>query len=193
MPARIPPLAPPYTAEIAESLAKWMPPGSRIAPLKLFRTLVRNAEISARLRALGSGILGPRSLVAPREREILIDCTAALCGCEYEWGVHAAAFGEAVGLTPEALRATAEAAPDDPAWSTRDGLLVRLARELHETAHVSDPLWDALSAHWDVPQLLELLIIAGMYHAIAYVANGARVELEDWAPRFPHQPERHPA
>jgi|HubBroStandDraft_4_1064222.scaffolds.fasta_scaffold96260_2 4-carboxymuconolactone decarboxylase len=182
---RIAPLEPPYDPEIAESLAKWMPPGSRMEPLKLFRTLMRNPEISSRLRALGAGILGPRSLIAPRDREIVIDRTAALCGCEYEWGVHAVAFGETVGLTPEALRATAAGAANDPVWSERDALLVRLADELHHTAHVSDPLWTALAAHWDTAQLIELLIIAGAYHVIAYVANGAQVALEDWAARFP--------
>jgi 4-carboxymuconolactone decarboxylase len=182
---RIAPLEPPYDPETAESLAKWTPPGSKIEPLKLFRTLARNPEISSRLRALGSGILGPRSSIAPREREILIDRTAALCGCEYEWGVHAAAFGEAVGLTPEALRATASGAPSDPAWTERDALLVRLADELHQTAHLSDALWSALAAQWDTAQLIELLIIAGMYHTIAYLANGAQVGLEDWAARFP--------
>jgi alkylhydroperoxidase family enzyme len=182
---RIVPLDPPYDPEIAESLIKWMPPGSRMEPLKLFRTLVRSPEISSRLRALGAGILGPGSLIAPRDREILIDRTAALCGCEYEWGVHAAAFGEAVGLAPEALRATAAGDAGDPAWSERDALLVRLADELHHTAHVSDELWSALAAHWDVPQLIELLIIPGAYHVIAYVANGARVAREDWAARFP--------
>jgi 4-carboxymuconolactone decarboxylase len=185
MPPRIAPLDPPYAPEIAASLAKWMPPGSKMEPLKLFRTLVRNPEISSRLRAVGAGILGPHSTIAPREREILIDRTAALCGCEYEWGVHATAFGAAVGLTPEALRATAIGAPADPVWNERDALLMRLADELHQTAHVSDSLWSALAVHWDVPQLLELLIIAGMYHTIAYLANGAQVAPEEWAARFP--------
>ena len=182
---RIAPLDPPYDPEIAEALVKWMPPGSKIEPLKLFRTLVRSPGISSRLRALGAGILGPGSLIAPREREILIDRTAALCGCEYEWGVHAAVFGEAVGLTPAALRATATGAASDAVWNERDALLVRLADELHHTARVSDELWAALSAHWDEPQLIELLIVAGAYHTIAYVANGVQVDLEEWAARFP--------
>jgi len=184
-PPRIAPLDPPYDPDIAEALARWMPPGSKIEPLKLFRTLVRSPEIGSRLRALGAGILGPRSLIAPREREILIDRTAALCGCEYEWGVHAAAYGAAVGLTPAALRATAIGAANDPVWSERDALLVRLADELHHTAHVSDELWAGLSAYWDVPQLIELLIVAGAYRVIAYVANGAQVEREKWAAQFP--------
>jgi len=150
--ARIAPIDPPYDPETAESLAKWMPPGSKIEPLKLFRTLARSPEISSRLRVLGAGILGPGSLIAPREREILIDRTAALCGCEYEWGVHATVFGKAVGLTPEALQATAIGDANDPVWSERDALLVRLADELHHTAQVSGELWNALAAHRDVPQ-----------------------------------------
>jgi alkylhydroperoxidase family enzyme len=182
---RIAPLEPPYDPGVAEALAKWMPPGSEIEPLKLFRTLVRSPEIASRLRVLGAGILGPSSLIAPRDREILIDRTAALCGCEYEWGVHATVYGEPVGLSAEALRATAVGASDDPAWTAHDAPLVRLADELHATAHVSDDLWAALSAHWDTPQLIELLVIAGAYRLIAYVANGAQVALEPWAARFP--------
>jgi alkylhydroperoxidase family enzyme len=182
---RIAPLEPPYDPEIAEALAKWMPPASKVEPLKLFRTLVRSPEIASRLRVLGAGILGPRSLIAPRDREIVIHRTAALCGCEYEWGVHATFYGEAVGLAPEALRATVTGAADDPVWTERDALLVRLADELHQTARVSDPLWTALSAQWDTPRLIELLIIAGAYRLIAYVANGAQVAPEEWAARFP--------
>ncbi len=61
-PPRIAPLDPPYEPEIAEALAKWMPPGSKIEPLKLFRTLMRSPEISSRLRALGVGNSGPAQL-----------------------------------------------------------------------------------------------------------------------------------
>ena len=32
--------------------------------------------------------------------------------------------------------------------------------------------------------VLDLLMLAGWYHAISYAANAARVELEDGAPRF---------
>ncbi|HEV7760231.1 MAG TPA: hypothetical protein VGO78_14620 [Acidimicrobiales bacterium] len=29
-----------------------------------------------------------------RDREIVIDRTCARCGCQYEWGVHVAFFGD---------------------------------------------------------------------------------------------------
>jgi hypothetical protein len=52
--------------------------------------------------------------------------------------------------------------------------------ELHDHARVSDATWGALAVRWNEQQLLELLLLAGWYHAIAYLANGAGVELEEW-------------
>ena len=99
--------------------------------------------------------------------------------------MHAVAFAPRVGIDAAQLAATVRGTADDPAWSARDRLLVRLVDELHDTAHVSDALWEELRREWSVPQLLELLLVAGWYHAISYLANGARVPLEDWAARFP--------
>src|ERR1051326_9283685 len=79
---RIPPLEPPYEPETAAALAKWMPPGATVEPLKLFRTLSRNQQISERMRPLGAGLLGRQSSLDPRDREIVIDRTCARCGCE---------------------------------------------------------------------------------------------------------------
>src|SRR6266581_8315621 len=103
---RIAPLSPPYEPEVAAALAKWMPPGSASEPLKLFRTLYQNPQLSSRMRPLGAGILGSQSSLDSREREILIDRTCARCGCEYEWGIHVAAYGEAVGLDRTQLEDT---------------------------------------------------------------------------------------
>src|SRR5215470_8692869 len=96
MAPRIAPLEPPYEPDTATMLAKWMPPGAAVEPLKLFRTLVRNQHISERMRPLGAGLLGRRSSIDPRDREMVIDRTCARCGCEYEWGVHVTSFGQAL-------------------------------------------------------------------------------------------------
>ena len=137
---RIAALKPPFEPELAEMLARWMPPGSDAEPLALFRTLARHQELFSRMRPLGAGILG-HGRVGPRDREIVIDRTCARAGAEYEWCVHAVAFGRAVGLTDEQLAATAVGRADDPAWSVEDTLLIRLVDELHETCDVSDELW----------------------------------------------------
>jgi alkylhydroperoxidase family enzyme len=183
-PPRIEPLAPPYGPDLEALLRRWMPPGSPIEPLALFRTLALHEQLFGRMRPLGAGLLG-HGLLDRREREIVILRTCARAGAEYEWGVHARAFGAAVGLGEAQLAATAVGDASDPAWSERDALLVRLADELHEGAAVSDDLWAELAARWTAPQLVELLVLAGWYRLIAYVINGARVALEPWAARFP--------
>ena len=181
---RIAPIEPPYEPEIEEALLRWMPPGAPFEPLKLFRTLMVHPELASRMRPLGAALLG-HPTVEPREREIVIHRATARAGAEYEWGVHVIGFGRPLGLTGEQLAATARGTADDPAWSDRDRLLVRLVDELHDTATVSDELWSGLAREWSPPQLLELVVCAGWYRLISQVINTARIELEPWAERFP--------
>jgi alkylhydroperoxidase family enzyme len=136
------------------------------------------------MRPLGAGILGHGRL-DPRDREILIHRTCARAGAEYEWGVHALAFGKPLGLTDEQLAATVNGSADDPAWSEADALLVAAADELHDTARISDELWAKLAERFRDDQLLELVIVAGWYRLLSYVINAAGVEHEPWAARFP--------
>lgn len=184
---RIAPLDPPYAPDVDAMLRRWMPPGTPFEPLRLFRTLYVHPGLADRMRPLGAAILG-HGLVDPRERELVIHRTCARAGAEYEWGVHALAFGRPLGLTQAQLTATVAGDAADPSWSERDALLIRLADELHDSARVSAALWARLAAVWTAPQLLELLVIAGWYRLIAYVIAGAGVELEPWAPRFPATP-----
>ena len=80
---------------------------------------------------------------------------------------------------------TVDAGADDPAWSDADSLLIELCDELHDTATVCDELWRKLAASYADDQLLELLVTAGWYRLLSYVINGAGVQHEPWAERFP--------
>jgi 4-carboxymuconolactone decarboxylase len=182
--ARIAPLDPPYPPETEAALRKWMPPGSAAEPLKLFRTLNIHQDLASRMRPLGAGILA-HGRVEPREREIVIHRTCARAGAEYEWGVHVLAYGKPLGLTDEQIVATVLGAADDPVWSEREGLLIRLADELHDTCTIAPPLWMELTEHFADDLLLELIVTAGWYRLLSGVINAAQVELEPWAARFP--------
>ena len=183
---RIAPLEPPYDAETQAQLEKWMPPGAPVEPLALFRTLLVHSELAARMRPLGSALRG-HGLVEPRDREIIVLRTCARCGAEYEWGVHAAAFGGAVGLSDEQNAATAVDSNDEAVWSDGDRQLLALADELYETDRIADSLWDQLIETWAPAQLLELIVTAGWYRTLSYVLNAARIQHEPWAARFPAQ------
>jgi 4-carboxymuconolactone decarboxylase len=181
---RIAPVEPPYTEALAETLRKWMPPGAAVEPLALFRTLAIHPLLSERMRPLGAALLG-RGLLPPRVRELVILRTSARLSAEYEWGVHAAAYGAALGFDAARLAATAAGAPDDPAFTDEERPLVRFVDELRAEGRVSAATWEALAARFEPPALLELLALCGFYHLIAFVCNGAGVALEPWAARFP--------
>jgi 4-carboxymuconolactone decarboxylase len=181
----IAPIDPPYSPETEASLLKWMPPGVELEPLRLFRTLMVNEELAGRMRPLGAGILGPSATVPPPLREIVIHRTSALTGAEYEWGVHVVGFGKPLGLTDEQLHSTVHGSWSDDCWDADQAAVFRLSDELHDTGTLSDEAWTELAARFDQRQILELIVTAGWYHLIGFVCNGARVEIEDWAARFP--------
>jgi alkylhydroperoxidase family enzyme len=182
-PPRIAPLQPPYTPELEALLKKMTPPGAPTI-LALFRVLAHHPALAEAMTAVGRVLLGRQSLLPLRAREVVIDRVCARCGAEYEWGVHVAAFAEAAGLSAAQNAAIADPDADDTALTAGDRLLVQLVDELHDSGTVSDVLWAELAAQWTPPQLIELLVLAGWYHAICYVCTGARVPLEPWAARW---------
>jgi alkylhydroperoxidase family enzyme len=157
-----------------------MPPG--VHPLVLFTTLARVPRIWDRFRA---GSLLDRGPVSLRHREIVINRTCARCGCAYEWGVHVAFFAQRAALTHEQVRATAHGDADDSVWSGDERLLLRMVDELHDSAHLSDEVWDALAATFSVEQILELIALVGFYHTVSFFANGLRLPSEPYGVPFP--------
>jgi alkylhydroperoxidase family enzyme len=183
MTPRIEPVEPPYSPEVAERLAAMMPPG--VPPIGLFRTFARNLPMTAAMSGWGGYELSRRLSLSMRDREILIDRTCARCGCEYEWGVHVAFFAERVGLSAAQVTSLTHGRVSDPCWdSERDRLLIEAADALHEGADIGDELWGRLAQELGPEELLDLVMLAGWYHAISFTANAARVTPEAGAPRF---------
>ena len=177
--ARIAALEPPFTPPVAEALERIMPTG--VPPLALFRTLAVNERVF--LRVMAGGLLD-RGSITLRERELVIDRTCARCGSEYEWGVHMAFFAERVKLTPEEIAATRARDVERTPFPPRERLLLQLVDELHDTAEVSEELWQALRAEFSEAQLIELVALTGFYHLISFTTNAFRIPLESYAVRF---------
>jgi alkylhydroperoxidase family enzyme len=179
MTARIAPARRPCAADMEETLARLMPPG--IEPLLLFRTVARDERLFRRFMA--GGLLDKGTLTL-REREIAIDRTCARCGAEYEWGVHIAFFAERAGFDAAERRALLATGVAD-CWSPREGLIVRLVDQLHETSTIADALWAELAAEFRDEQLIELIMLAGSYHMVSFLTNALRLPGEPFAERFP--------
>jgi len=179
MSARIAPVESPYSPPVAEALERIMPKG--VEPLTLFRTLAVNERVF--LRVMAGGLLD-RGSISLRERELVIDRTCARCGSEYEWGVHIAFFAERAKLTPAEVEATRGPDPEATPFLPRERLLLRLVDQLHDTAQVTDDLWQALRTEFTDAQLVELVALTGFYHLIAFATNAFRLPPEPYAARF---------
>lgn len=176
---RIAPLDPPYPPAMQAGFDQLM---RGAPPLLLFRVIGRNARVLARMMAGG---LLDRGSISVRQRELMILRTTALCGAEYEWGVHVAAYGAKAGWTPAQLQATVHSGAGDPAWAGDEQMIVRLADALHTTNDVDEALWQRLEGVFTHEQLIELVMLAGLYHAVSFTLRAFRVPLEAGAPRFP--------
>jgi alkylhydroperoxidase family enzyme len=177
--SRIAPLEPPYAPEVQQQFDRIM---RGAPPLTLFRVLARSARAWEKFSAGGLLDRGPLTL---REREIVIDRTCARTGCEYEWGVHIAAFAAAARLTDEEVRATVLGEATDPCWSVAEQALLAAVDALHFRATLSDAEFAALSAHYDEAKILEIMLLCGFYRTVSYLANGLALPLEETAARFP--------
>jgi alkylhydroperoxidase family enzyme len=175
---RLAPLDPPYPEPVHGFLTA--------LPLNLFRTFAHNVPMTVALQNWGEYLLDRKSNSLPsRIRELVISRVCGLCGCEYEWGVHARRYGDRVGLTHDQVTSTAIGTPEDPCWSDADRAVLHLVDELHATAHVSDETFASVKSVLNTEQLIEITMLAGWYHAISYVANTFQVTNEPDAPRFP--------
>lgn len=177
--SRIAPLEPPYVPEVQAQFDRIM---HGAPPLTLFRVVAGNMRAWDKFRAGSLLDGGPLSL---REREIVIDRTGALTGCEYEWGVHVALFAKAAGLTDEQIRATVLEGADAACWSASERALIAAVDALHHRATLSADEFATLSAHYDDAKIFEIMLLCGFYRTVSYLANGLALPLEEKAARFP--------
>jgi len=176
--SRIAPLQPPYATEIQSQFDVIM---RGAPPLILFRVMAGHARAWDKFRAGGLLDKGPLSL---RDREIVIDRTCALTGCEYEWGVHVAIFAEAASLTEEQVAATLPGGPTAECWSVGEQALIAAVDALHHRATWSDHEFSLLRASYSDDQILEIILLCGFYRTVSYLANGLALPLEKTAARF---------
>jgi alkylhydroperoxidase family enzyme len=69
--------------------------------------------------------------------------------------------------------------PQADGWSPSDASLLRAADELHERAKISESTWSELSESYDERGLIELTMLVGHYHMVAFALNSLEVELDE--------------
>ncbi|WP_328473143.1 carboxymuconolactone decarboxylase family protein [Actinoplanes sp. NBC_00393] len=176
---RVPLVSPPHDDDTAAALEKLGP------PLALFRAFaVRPARAHA-IHGWGSYYLSRRSALSLRQRELVIDRTTALCGAEYEWGIHIAVFASKAGLTSDQVRSLTAGAATDTCWTDpADRAVIAAVDALHARNDLDDLEWAALAEAVGPDGAVDLMLVCGWYHAISYVARAARLAPEPGSPAF---------
>lgn len=179
--SRLSPLEPPYAPDVQKTLSRMVPEG--MDPLILFRTVGHNPRV---LERFSRASLLDKGSIPLRVREILILRTCAVCGSEYEWGVHVTIFGAHAKFTETQIASTAGAiASADDCWSDEERDLLALAEALHEHATLPGDLWERLAGAWQPDQLMEMVVLCGFYHMVSFVTRAFAIDLEDYGARFP--------
>ena len=71
------------------------------------------------------------------------------------------------------------------AYSETDRHVIALADELFDSARVTTPTWAALQAVFTPEELVELVLVAGLWRAIAGFVNTAEIPLDADTPSWP--------
>lgn len=143
--------------------------------LHIFTTLARHQALFERWLPFGGYLLG-RGVLGERERELLILRTGYNCASPYEWGQHVR-IGLAVGLDRAEIERVARG-PRAPGWSDDDATLLQAADELHRDAKIGADTWARLAARYDERALIEIPMLVGQYHMVAFTLNSLEVEPE---------------
>jgi alkylhydroperoxidase family enzyme len=186
--SRIKALNEPYPDEVRADFDKIM--GVGVPPLVLFSTVACSDRA---WRKFKGGSLLDGSLLKLRQRELVINRVCARTECEYEWGVHVMAFAQAAGLTREEVAGTLEYPLRPGLWREEEAALLIAIDALHDRAALSDEEFLALRKHFDDDQILEILMLAGFYRTVSYIANGLLLPLEQNAANFSEYRKGRPA
>lgn len=133
-----------------------------------FPVLVRHTKLFKRWLPFG-GTLLRRGRLPARDRELAVLRVAWHCQGRVEWPEHVR-IAHLVGISTEEVERVV-AGPDAPGWDPFDRLLVVAVDELRRDGSISDTTWDALSQRYDDQQLIELPMLIGQYHLVAWTQN----------------------
>ena len=152
------------------------------ASLNVWRGLLQSPSAAAGLSAVVNALMFHNNVTA-RARELIILRIGWRTGSEYVFCQHVRISRELQMSDEEVLGVR------DPkrchAYSETDRALLQLADELHEQAEVTPTTWAALEKVFARDELVELLLIAGLWRTAAGFVKSAKIPLDAGVPSWP--------
>ena len=178
--SRIGLLQKPWPEAFEATISKIVAPGAE--PLALFTSVGQSQK--ALDRFLGGAVAGKGALDL-HTREIVIERTAARCGCEYEWGIHTKVYAAKAGLSDAQVRSTFDGHADDGNWEAADAAVFASVDALLDHKKLTDAEFVRLAGHFDTAQILEIVQLVAFYHGVALVTGAIALASEPGMNRFP--------
>ncbi len=175
----------PISAELQEPLKSKM---AKIFPVELpapalYRTVARNESLfidMIDMRLIGPTGLLNRKTIPSRLRELLILRTCVIARNEYEFNLHVQTISEHMGLTRAQIEDLKEEQINGDLWSDREQALIHLIDGLVSRIEVTQPVFDEARRHFSEAELVELVLLVGLYTGVAMLVELARPELDSY-------------
>lgn len=175
----------PISAELKEPLKSKMAkifPAELPAPA-LYRTVARNESLfidMIDMRLIGPTGLLNRKTIASKLRELLILRTCVRARNDYEFNLHVQTISESMGLTQAQIEDLKRNQISEALWSDRERALVHLIDDLVGKIDVTQPVFDEARRHFSEAELVELVLLVGLYTGVAMIVALARPELDTY-------------
>jgi alkylhydroperoxidase family enzyme len=164
-----------WSDDVRELLSGSIPGVKPLSESAWLTTLAHNPRLMRRFGPLANHLL-LKGRLSPRQRELLILRTGWLCQAPYEWSEHVHIARQS-GVTADDVERII-VGPQADGWTPLEAALVRAVDDIHVESVISDATWATLAASYDEAELIELLMVVGMYHLIAWTQNSLRVQLD---------------
>ena len=175
----------PISAELKEPLKSKMAkifPADLPAP-SLYRTVARNESLfidMIDMRLIGRTGLLNRKTIAPKLRELLILRTCVRARNDYEFNLHVQTISELMGLAKAQIEDLKEEQVSDELWTGQERALIHLIDGLVARIEVSQPVFEEARRHFSEAELVELVLLVGLYTGVAMIVALAKPELDNY-------------
>lgn len=158
-----------YTTEL---LGGAVPGGRQGSASNLLMTLAHDSSLLQLFMTCVRRLLVNSSLPV-RDRELVVLRSAWLCQAAYAWAEHVR-IARAAGLTGADIERVA-GGPQAGGWDDFELALVKAVDQLHATATIDGAVWQVLASRYSAGQLIELPMLAGLYHLVSWTQNAAGI------------------
>jgi len=175
----------PISAELKEPLKSKMAkifPSDLPAPF-LYRTVARNESLfidMIDMRLIGPTGLLNRKTIPSKLRELLILRTCVRARNEYEFNLHVQTISESMGLIKAQIADLKEEQVREELWSGQEQALIHLIDGLVSRMEVAQPVFDEARRHFSEAELVEMVLLVGLYTGVAMIVELARPELDNY-------------